>query len=177
MGLLQALIKFEHIYIAILAAGITLFAGFLIAKLTGKLVKRIMVEAELNRILTKAGFKPLSDSLAHVVELLIYFATILIVLQQLGLTTIALGILSLLAILLLGFVLFLTVKNFIPNAIAGFLLRKELHQHLKKRVRIGTVKGTLSHAGIVASTLQNKDEHSIPHLYTSKHKIKPLRAS
>ena len=156
---------------------ITILVGFIIAKLASRIAKKVMVEAELNRILTAAGIKPLSDVLGTILEYLIYTATLLVVLQQFGLTSIVLGIIAVLAIVIIGFSLLLTLRDFIPNALVGFLIRKEMKRFLGKKVRIGAVVGRLENVGIVGSVVKDKDEHYVPHLYSSKQKIKQLRAS
>lgn len=135
-----------------------------------------MAEAELNRILTAAGFRPLSDALGVILEYIIYAATVLVILQQFGLTEIVLGIIAVIAIVAIGFSLVLAVRDFIPNAIVGLFLRKKMKKFLGKKICIGDVSGRLEHYGIVASVIKNKDEYYVPHLYTSRQEITRLRA-
>ena len=173
----MALISTLHtVFTKISMALLTLFIGFIIAKLAGKIAKRVMAEAELNRILVSAGFKPLSDALGIIIEYVIYAATILVILQQFGLTTIVLSILAVMAAIIILFSLLLAVRDFIPNAVAGLFIRKKLKRLLGKRVRIGNITGKLEHIGIVRSTIRDKDEHCVPHFYTSKNEITLLRA-
>jgi small-conductance mechanosensitive channel len=164
---------FTKISIALL----TLFIGFIIAKLAGKIAKRIMAEAELNRILVAAGFKPLSDAFGVIIEYIIYAATILVILQQFGLTTVVLSILGAIAAVIIIFSLLLAIRDFIPNAVAGLFVRKKLKKFLGKKVQIGTVRGRLENIGIVNSTLRDKDEHCVPHFYTSRKEITRPRAN
>jgi len=165
------------IFTKIAVALITVLVGFMIAKLAGKIMKRVLVEAELNRILKAAGFRPLSDTLGSILEYVIYTITLLIVLQQFGLTKIILGIVAVVATIIIAFSIFLTIRDFIPNALIGLLMRKKMKRFLGKKVKIGINTGKLEQVGIVASVIRNKDEYYIPHMYTSKHKIKLLRAS
>ncbi len=167
----------HSIFSRIAVAAITIFVGFIIAKLAGRITKRVLAEAELNRVLTAAGIKPLSDTLGTILEYVIYTATVLVVLQQFGLTKFVVGIIAALGIVVLAFLIILTVRDFVPNAIVGMFLRKKMKKHLGKNIRIGAVAGTLENIGIVGSVLKNKDEHYVPHLYASKQKITPLRAS
>ena len=174
----MALITTIHAFATkISIALLTLFIGFIIAKLAGKIAKKVMAEAELNRILVSAGFKPLSDALGIIIEYVIYAATILIILQQFGLTSIVLGIITAIAVVVILFSLLLALRDFIPNAIAGLFIRKKLKKFLGKKVQIGSVSGKLEQIGIIKSTLRNKDEHCVPHLYTSRKEIKLLRAN
>lgn len=156
---------------------LTLFIGFIIAKLAGKIAKRVMAEAELNRILVSAGFRPLSDALGIIIEYIIYTLTILVILQQFGLTSIVLNILATIATIIILFSLLLALRDFIPNAIAGLFIRKKMKKLLGEKVQIGSVSGTLEHIGIIGSTLRSKDEHCVPHLYTSRKDVTRLRAN
>jgi small-conductance mechanosensitive channel len=174
MGLLQIL---HAIGIKISVATIIILIGFIIAKLASRITKRVLAEAEINRILTSAGFKPLSDAIGSILEYVIYTITLLFVLQYFGLAKIVLGIILIIAIIALGFSLVLAFRDFIPNAIVGLFLRKKMKKLLGKKVTIGEMSGRLEHIGIVACVLKNKDEHYIPHLYTSKQNITRLRAS
>jgi len=76
------------------AAIIALLIGFILAKLIGRFAKRVFAEAELNRMFTAAGFNIMGDTLARFVEYTIYVITILVALQQLGLTELVIGILQ-----------------------------------------------------------------------------------
>lgn len=155
---------------------IIFFAGFILAKLADRIVRRLLSEAELNEVLVAAGFKPLSDVFGLIIKYVIYAATLLVVLQQLGLTKLVLGVLVVLAVFLLGFFVFLTARDLIPNLVAWFFLRKKIKPFVGKKVCIGSVEGKLVRFGFVGSTVRNKDVHFVPHLYTSKQRIRLLRA-
>jgi len=156
---------------------ITIFIGFIIAKLASRVAKKLMAEAELNRILKAAGLKPLSDTLGSILEYLIYTVTVLVVLQQFGLTKIVLGTITILAFVVIAFSLLLAVRDFIPNAVVGILMRKKMKKHLGKKVKIGAVEGRLEHFGLLTSIVKDKDEYHVPHLYSSKQKITRLQAN
>lgn len=160
---------FQEIYDKFAVAIIILLAGFIIAKIAGKIVKRILAEADINKILAKAKVTPMSDALGGIVEYALYLATIIVVLQQFGLANITLWIIGTIAIVVILFSLTLTIRDFIPNAIAGLFIKKRLNAKLGKQVKIGIISGRLEHVGIVASTIRNSDEQYVPHLYTSKY--------
>jgi len=151
----------------IVVALITLFIGFILAQIVGRLVKRVLSEAEINRVLAKAGMK-LDSTIGQIIEYIIYTITLLVILQQFGLTKLVFAIVIFLVALLLGFSLALAIKDFIPNAITGFFIRKKLKRQIGKNVRIGIVSGKLMHVGIVDSIVKDKEIHRVPHLYTSK---------
>ncbi|VVB81381.1 Mechanosensitive ion channel [uncultured archaeon] len=150
-------------------AFIVFFAGFLIAKLSSRILKKFLAEAELNRILESAGFKPISNSIASIVQYIIYTATLFIILQQFGLTKIVLIIIVILAFLVIAVSFLLAVRDFVPNVVAGLWLRKKLKPHIGKNIKIGNVKGKLKRVGIVSSIIEDREEYHVPHLYASKH--------
>ncbi len=166
MGLMTV---FQEIYDKFAIAIIILLAGFIIAKIAGKIVKRILAEADINKILAKTKLTPMSDALGGIVEYALYLATIIVVLQQFGLANITLWIIGTIAIVVIIFSLTLAIRDFIPNAIAGLFIKKRLNANLGKQVKIGMISGRLEHVGIVASTIRNSDEQYVPHLYTSKY--------
>lgn len=155
---------------------ITLFLGMIIAKLTGKLVKKILYEAEINRILEAAGFRPLREEIARISEYIIYGITIFIILQQFGITRIITNIIVILAALTILISLLISTRQFIPNAIMGLIIRKKLKKYLGKKIKVGTATGKLEKIGITNIKITNDQEYHIPHLYTKKY-IKQLRAN
>jgi len=159
----------QWIYSKFAVAIIILLAGFIIAKIAGKLVKRVLAEAELNKILAKAKFTPMSDALGAIVEYVLYAATLLVVLQQFGVANITVWVTGIIAAVVIIFSLTLTLRDFIPNAIVGLFIRRKLKAKLGKQVQIGMISGKLVQVGIVASTIKNADEQYVPHLYSSKY--------
>ncbi len=146
---------------------VTFLVGFIIAKFAGRLTRRVLSEAEINRIAATAGMN-LDKRIGQLVEYVIYLITLLVILQQFGLTKLVFGILIFLALALIGFSLALAIKDFIPNFITGLFIRRKLKKQLGKTITIGMVSGKLVRVGLVASTITNHEEHNVPHLYTSK---------
>ncbi|MEM3154772.1 MAG: hypothetical protein QW165_04400 [Candidatus Woesearchaeota archaeon] len=159
----------QFIYTKVAIVLLILLTGFIIAKVAGKIIRRVLAGAELNKILAKAHFAPMSDSIAAIAEYAIYIATFGVLLHQFGLAHIVLWVIGVVAAFVIIFSLTLTVRDFIPNAIIGLLIRKKLKAKLGKKVRIGMISGKLEHIGIVGSTVIEKEEHHVPHLYASKY--------
>lgn len=153
-------------------AMITLFVGFIIAKLAGKIIKRVLTEAELNRILKAAGFRPLSDELARLAEYTILAATLIIIMQQFGITRTIANIIGALAIVIIIIGIALAAREFIPNATAGLFLKKKIKKHYGKKITIDGIKGKLTKIGTTGITLKDKEQHYIPYTYLAKNKIK-----
>ena len=155
---------------------VSLFLGIVIAKLSGKITKHILAQAEINRLLKKSGIKAIDQRVGSMVEWAIYIFTILFILQQLGLTRVVLTILVIASTLIITLSAIIAFRNFIPNAVQGLFIRKELDRHVGKKVEIGSVKGRLKKVGIIQSIIIDGEKHYIPHVYSQKH-IKQLQAS
>lgn len=162
----------ENLLYTIATVLITLFIGVIIAKLAGRLVKRILAEAEINRLLKDSGLKAIDQRVANIIEMAIYAITGLMILQALGWTQIALGIVIVAAALSLAAFIFLTMRTFIPNWVQGFSVRKELKKKIGQDVRIGTIKGNLLEVKPSYSIVKEREKIYIPHRYTASSNFK-----
>jgi len=156
---------------------ITLFTGIIIAKISKKIVKKVLIEAEINTILNAAGFRPLSEELARITEYIIYGITIFIILQQFGITRILINALIAIIIVVLIITTMISTRHHIPNAITGLFIKKKIKKYLGKKIQIDNIKGKLEEIGISSIKIKNKEEYHIPYLYLKKHKIKQLQAN
>ena len=126
----------------VITAVIILLIGFIIAKLVSRLVQRILHEAELDSLLKKAGAKVSFElALSHIAEYFVYFITIIFALNALGITAFVMYIIAIAAVALLIISVFLGMKDFIPNFMAGwYIYRNDLLKEGKK-VKINSVSG------------------------------------
>jgi len=141
----------------IITAIIILLIGFIIAKLIGRLVQRVLHEAELDNILKKAGAKvSFEAALSHISEYFIYFITIIFALNQLGITTFVLYALAIAAICVLAVSVFLGLRDFIPNFFAGwYIYRKDLIKE-GKQVKINGIQGKVAKLSLLDTRIKTK---------------------
>lgn len=165
MGWLELGIEYTGEFLSII---VILLVGFIIAKLAGKITKRIFHETELDAILKTAGLPPLSNGIALVAEILIAIGTILFVLERLGLAIIAISIAGILIGTVILGTLFVAIRDAIPNILFGFIVRGKIKQMEGKQVKIGMAKGKLAKIGMIDSVLENGDTIHVPHVYTAK---------
>ena len=110
-----------------LIALVILLIGFIIARILGRLLQRLLHEIELNNIVKR--FSKMKINLEEVIGIcltyFIYFLTIIMALNQIGLTTTILNMLSAAILIIIVFSIFLSIKDSVPNVIVGFsILRK-----------------------------------------------------
>lgn len=125
----------------LILAIIIILIGFIIGRVLGKVAQKILHEIELDRILRKTAKIKISleKSLARFITYFIYFITIIIALNQIGLTTTILHMISAAVLIVIVLSIILAIKDFIPNFLAGIhISRKEM---VKKGDRI-KVRGT-----------------------------------
>lgn len=149
----------RSIYLGYLVNVLILLIGFIIGKLAGKIVARVLHECEVDSIISKAmGMDAkLEHRLSVFVTYLIYFVTIIIFLNNLGVTTTVLQIIfaAVLAIIIVS--LLLATKDFIPNAFAGFYIYRRKIIDVGDRVSIRGVKGEVTHINLLETKLRTKE--------------------
>lgn len=141
----------------IITAIIILLIGFIIAKLIGRLVQRVLHEAELDSLLKKAGAKVSFEvALSHIAEYFVYFITIIFALNQLGITTFVLYLIAFAAVAVLIVSVFLGMKDFVPNFMAGlYIYRKELIKE-GKNVKINGVSGKVVKLNLLDARIKTR---------------------
>ena len=158
----------------IITAIIILLIGFIIAKLLGRLVQRVLHEAELDNLLKKAGAKVSFEmALAHITEYFVYFITIIFALNQLGITTFVLYALAFGAVAVLIISVFLGMRDFIPNFMAGwYIYRKDLIKE-GRNVKINGVQGKVVKLNLLDTRIKTKkgDLIYLPNSVVIKSKI------
>jgi small-conductance mechanosensitive channel len=158
----------------VIAAVVILLIGFIIGKLAGRFIQKALHEAELDKILKKAGAKvTFEKALSQITEYFIYFITIIFALNQLGITTVVLYIIALAAMVILVISAFLGLKDFIPNFIAGLVIyRRDLIKEGKK-VSINGVSGKVHKLSLLDTIIKTPkgDIIHIPNSVVVKSKI------
>ncbi|MBD3310584.1 mechanosensitive ion channel [Candidatus Woesearchaeota archaeon] len=158
---------------------IILLIGFIIGRLVGRVSQKLLHELELDRILRKsAGIKISMEAVAgHGISYLIYFFSIITALSQLGLTTTVLNMISAGIIILIIVSVFLSVKDYIPNFLAGLvIIRKELVRP-GEYIRTRNLEGRVIHIDIFETRLETKqkDVIYIPNSLLVKNEIVKVR--
>lgn len=152
------------------------FIGFILARILERLFRKVLRELELNSIVKMtAGIKvDIEKFISRTAAFVVYFITIIAVLNNLGLTTTALNIV-LFAFLLLVIVSFiLAVKDFIPNFFAGFMIHKKKILSNGDSVKIDGIEGIVKEIGMLQTKIvsKGKDVIFIPNSAAVKSMIK-----
>jgi len=148
---------FSGVLYNLIIALIIILVGFIIGKLVARLIEKILHELELDNILSTAGFRmPIEHGIATFMAYLIYFIAIVMALNQVGLTTVALYIIVGGAVLLVIIATALGIKDFIPNLIAGFFIYRKNLFKVGQRLAVGKLEGKVKKISIVETELETK---------------------
>jgi small conductance mechanosensitive channel len=148
---------FSGILNKLVVALIILLVGFIVGRIVSRVLSRILHEVELDNILEKAGFRmPLEHTLSTVLSYLIYFIAVVMALNHIGLTTVALYIVVGGAVLLVIIATVLGIKDFIPNMIAGFFIYRKGMFTVGQRIIVKNLEGRVKKISIVETELETK---------------------
>jgi len=146
----------------IVIAVVIILIGFIIGRILGKLVQGVLHEIELNKILEKAELKlSLEEILGHFTSYFVYFISVIMALNQIGITTIVLNILAGGIILIIIISLILAFKDFIPNMISGMFIRQKRFIVDGDRIKFNDIQGKIIHINLIETQVQTKDKDII----------------
>ena len=120
---------FSGLMTNLIAAVIIFLIGLIVGKVLGKVTYKVLHELEVDRIVKKtARIKfSLEKMIGRFVSYFIYFVAAIIALNQFGLTTTILHMISAAVLIVIVISIVLGVKDFIPNFLAGIqIYRKEM---------------------------------------------------
>jgi len=128
--------------------------GFIIGRIVGRLVFRGLKELEISRFFKKqVSFE---ESIAQVVEYMVYVITVLIALDNLNILVYVL--LSVIAVLALAVVLsaLLGFRDFIPNFVCGLVIRRRKSIKAGECIVLDKIVGKVTKFGFLTTCLKTK---------------------
>jgi small-conductance mechanosensitive channel len=154
---------FEMVFTKFVVAIIILLIGFIIGKLLGKIIQRALHEIELNNLLQRAtGIKiSLEEIISSFITYFIYFITVIMALSQIGLTTTVLNMISAAIIVIIILSVFLGIKDFVPNMIAGIFIHQKRFINKGDRIKVKDIEGKIIHINLVETRIETKQKDII----------------
>jgi len=151
-------IEIADFLVRVIVAAVILLGGFVVGKILEKLCHRGLEELELDKSLRKAGVRiALEEGIAHFVKYLnlIYFIAVIWALAELGLSTVVLSIVFIGAIVLTIVAILLALKDFIPNAFAGYMIYRNKLFKVGDRIKLNGVEGKIEKVGVAETIVKN----------------------
>ena len=165
---------FSQFFIKFIIAIIILLIGFIIGRIVEKVIQRILHEIELNKNLKKAGIKfSLEEIIGTFTKYFIYFIAVIWALTEVGLTTTVLNMISAVVLLLILISLVLAIKDFLPNAFAGFLIYQKGMFKKGDKIIVRNMEGTVEKISLIETEIKTKkgDTIYIPNSLITKKEI------
>jgi len=146
----------------IVVSVVIILIGFVVGRIAGRLVQGILHELELNKILEKAGFRiSFEEIIGNFVSYFIYFITVIMALNQIGITTMILNIISGGIILIVIISLVLAFKDYIPNMISGIFIHQKRFINVGDTIKVNDLQGKIIHINLVETHIETKDKDII----------------
>jgi len=149
--------------------------GAILARLLSKLVYKILHNLDMNRILKKQlRIKiPIEETVSSLIKYVIYFATVVLAINQLGITMLSLYIILIAFLVFILVLIILSIKDFIPNIIAGFYIKQKNLISERERVKIDNLEGIVKEVTLTETKIitKQKDLILIPNSILIKSKI------
>ena len=137
----------------IIIALVILILGISLGSLAGRFVKRAIITLEL-----KKYFKFQIDIIASkIVAYTIYTLSVILALLNLGIATTILYTIVIILLVLIGGAIFLVLKDFIPNVVAGAALQR---RGLKKKqiISFDNISGTIEEFSLLETKVKYKGD-------------------
>ncbi|MBU2589820.1 MAG: mechanosensitive ion channel [Nanoarchaeota archaeon] len=164
----------SNFMVKLIAALAILLFGIIIANISAKLFKKLLHSFEINSVLAGVGFKfPLEEFASSILKYVIYFATVIWALTELGLATTILQIILIVILIIMIVFIILAFKDIIPNITAGFMMHSKGLYQKGDKISVGTAEGKIVDLDIMETKIQTKegDIILIPNSLLMKSKI------
>lgn len=156
-------------------AFIILLTGLVLGRLLGKLAQKLLTEMEVDKTIKEALHLrlPLTEVIATALTYLIYFIAIVMALDNLGIATQVLNIISIGVMVIIILFIFLGIKDFIPNAISGLFLHRKKFISEGDHIVVDDVEGTVIYLNLVETRIKTEsgDTIYIPNSQLTAHKV------
>jgi len=148
----------SNITVKVIAALVILLFGIVMANILAKLLKKLLHSFEINSVLAGSGFKfPLEEFVSSIVKYVIYFASIIWALTELGLATTILQIILVVILIIMIIFIILAFKDIIPNIAAGFFMHSKGLYKKGDHIAIGSVEGKIIELDIMETKIKSKE--------------------
>lgn len=127
-------------------------------KLLGKIVEKVLSNLGITEVIqktTKADVR-IDKIFGGITSYVIYFLGFVMALNQFGITTTVLNILSGAVLILILLVIFLSVKDIIPNIVAGIMIHSKGLIEEGDVLKIHDIEGVVVQTSIVDTRIQTK---------------------
>ena len=154
---------------------ITSFLILILGNVLSNILRKVLKEAEINKILAKQ-FKikiSVENYLVNIFKYLIYFAAAITVLNQLGIPTFILRIIFLVIVIIVIVFIVLAFKDWIPNLVSGFYIYKTQKIKTGDTIIMNGLTGKVKRINLIETKIitKNNEVIFIPNSNITKYEI------
>ncbi|MBI5797589.1 mechanosensitive ion channel [Candidatus Woesearchaeota archaeon] len=168
----MAILAYQSDILTSIVAGVLILGfGILVGNLIAVVSRKALQSFEIDRLLQDIGVRfPFEEFFSSLLRYIVYIAALILGLTFLGLEKIFLYIILFILLgLFIVFILF-SLKDFIPNAFAAFII--QFKQKLKKGdiIQIDTIEGKIIHMDMLEIQVRSADNEVvvIPNILVQK---------
>ncbi len=165
---------FNEFLTDITIAVIILVIGLLIGQFVKKIVLSMFTTFHINQIIaaTTSVHTKLDELFSSICAWIIYIFALLFALRQLGLATVVVNSIFIFLLILILILLFLSLKDFIPNLLAGLLIHTKKYISQGDTIQLALAQGTVETIDLYQTIVVTKkgDYIHIPNSYIVKNR-------
>ncbi len=137
---------------------IVLLVGLGLGVLLKKVVLKILQEIELNKVLGKVGLTyDLERWISSIVSFVVYLITLVIFLNQLGITSIVLYLIVGAILMLIVLTFIVGLKDVFPNLVAWIVIQRRGHIKEGSRVEVKEISGVVEKVGMMETEIRTEN--------------------
>lgn len=169
---------YNNYFAKLIAAIVILLIGIFVGRFCGNLLKKILNELNTDKILKEGGVKvPIEEFFGNALKYLIFFAAIIMALNQLGLATTVLYIILIVILIIIIILIILAFKDFVPNVTAGFFIHQKRNLNVGDFISVNDVNGEIITINLVETKIKTKngDIMYIPNSMLTKNNVRKMK--
>ncbi|MFC1648261.1 mechanosensitive ion channel domain-containing protein [Nanoarchaeota archaeon] len=174
-GTFRTISVIDPVIRTILIAIVILLIGLVAGKLISRFVKHLLHQLEADKTFkATTGWKfSIEKTISSFVEYFIYFIVIIMALEKIGITSAVLNMVAGIIILLVLISIVLAIKDFVPNMMAGLILKGKKEYKKGVKIQVKRIEGKIQEIGLLETRVltSKKDIILIPNSIFVKHEI------
>ena len=169
------MVEYSNTTINIVTALLVLLLGLIIANILNNSLRRFLKNLNVDKIIHEQLRLRISleDFLGTIIKYLIYFVTIIIALNSIGVSVRVLRYVFLIFLAVAVVFVILAFKDFAPNLIAGFYILKSKKIKEGDKIKVNGLEGKVLKVNLIETKIEtnNKEFIFIPNSNITKYKV------
>ena len=170
------MVEYSDTVIKILSAFLIAVFGIIVAQIASNITKRLLKGMEINKVLEeqlKVKWQ-LEKYLAYITRYLIYFLTIIIVLNIMGIPTRVLKIVFIIILIIIVLFVVLAFRDWLPNIVSGFYILRTKKIKKGDNISSKSIKGKVIKVNLLETQIEtnNNEVISIPNHNLTKYELR-----